>query len=74
MEAPTSLATPPADPPGSERIYLWRVQDVKGRWITTRFRCTEDEIRKQHPEAQRVEYGSMLIDPARLPDGRGSNR
>ncbi|CAN5319151.1 hypothetical protein BH10PSE17_BH10PSE17_00280 [soil metagenome] len=62
----------PQDPPGSQRIYLWRVQDVKGRWITTRFRCTEAEIRKQHPEAQRVDYGSMLIDPARLPDMRGS--
>ena len=37
------------------RIYLWRVKDRNGRWYKTRFRTAEEHIRKEHPEAQRVE-------------------
>ena len=32
------------------RIYFWRVQDRNGRWYKTRFRTTEEHIRKEHPE------------------------
>lgn len=49
------------DPPGTTRIFYWRVKDVKGRWIKTSFRMIEAEIRVEHPEAERVDYGSMLI-------------
>ncbi|MEE9871531.1 MAG: hypothetical protein PBV86_12200 [Delftia lacustris] len=31
--------------------YLWRYQNHMGRWRTTRFDCTEEFIRKSHPEA-----------------------
>lgn len=39
----------------SHRIYFWRVQNRNGRWYQTRFRTTEEYIRSEHPEAQRVE-------------------
>ena len=31
--------------------YHWRVQNHIGRWHTTRFDCTEEFIRRSHPEA-----------------------
>lgn len=30
--------------------YLWRTKWA-GKWGTTRFHCTEEHIRKEHPEA-----------------------
>ncbi len=33
-----------------ETTYLWRIKWA-GRWTTTRHHCTEDHIRKEHPEA-----------------------
>lgn len=36
--------------------YRWKVKDRLGKWYTTRHEATEEEIRKQHPEAIRVDY------------------
>lgn len=35
--------------------YRWRVKWV-GRWTTTNYHCTEDHIRREHPEAQAIEH------------------
>lgn len=52
------------------RIYFWRVQNRNGRWYRTRFRTTEEHIRKEHPEAERIETDFMEIAdaPARMYD------
>lgn len=42
-----------------EKQYFWKIQDL-GKWKTTRFRCTEDHIKDDHPEAICIE--SSLID------------
>lgn len=33
-----------------EKQYFWKIQDL-GKWHTTRFRCTEEHIKEDHPEA-----------------------
>ncbi len=33
-----------------ETTYQWRVQWT-GKWTTTKYHCTEDHIRKEHPDA-----------------------
>lgn len=33
-----------------ENQYFWKIQ-VFGKWKTTRFRCTEEHIKDEHPEA-----------------------
>lgn len=33
-----------------EKHYFWRIQ-IFGKWKTTRFRCTEEHIKDEHPEA-----------------------
>ena len=33
-----------------EITYLWRIKWT-GKWGTTRHHCTEEHIRKEHPEA-----------------------
>jgi hypothetical protein len=43
------------------RIYFWRIKDIRGRWYKTRYRTDEESIRKEHPEAQLIEAGSMEI-------------
>ena len=39
--------------------YRWRIQWA-GRWKTTRRHCCEEEIRVEHPEAERIE-GSVRV-------------
>ncbi len=34
----------------SETTYRWRIQWA-GKWTTTKYNCTEDQIRREHPEA-----------------------
>jgi hypothetical protein len=34
----------------TETTYLWRIKWA-GRWTTTKYHCTEEQIRKEHPEA-----------------------
>jgi hypothetical protein len=33
-----------------EITYQWTCQQL-GKWFTTRYHCTEESIRKEHPEA-----------------------
>jgi hypothetical protein len=40
-------------------LYRWR-HAWAGRWITTSYQCTEEEIRMEHPEAERVE-GTLQV-------------
>jgi|SRR5450759_1957650 len=47
-----------------EETWLWRIQWA-GRWCNSRHPCTEEQIRKEHPEATRIE-GSRRIQS--LPD------
>lgn len=38
-------------------LFNWRVQsEINGKWITTRYKATEEDIRRQHPEAIAVEH------------------
>ncbi len=37
-------------------LFRWRVQDLRGKWHTTRFDASEDQIRKDHPEAVCLEH------------------
>jgi hypothetical protein len=39
------------------RRILWA-----GRWKTTSYHCTEDEIRFEHPEAERIEGTLRVLD------------
>ena len=34
----------------TETTYLWRIKWA-GRWTNTKYHCTEEHIRKEHPEA-----------------------
>ncbi|MBE7416708.1 MAG: hypothetical protein HS128_02985 [Ideonella sp.] len=43
----------------TEHLYRWRIQ-WGGGWVTTRHRWTEGHIRREHPEAQRVD-GSLEL-------------
>ena len=38
----------------TEIQYLWRIKWFR-RWTTTGHHCTEDQIRKEHPEAVRID-------------------
>lgn len=49
-----------------EETWLWRIQWA-GRWCNSRHQCTEEQIRKEHPEATRIE-GSRRIQS--LPDSQ----
>lgn len=40
-------------------LYRWRVLWL-GKWTTTRHVATEDEIRREHPEAQRLDHTREL--------------
>lgn len=49
------------------RIYFWRVKNRKGNWVQTRFRATEEHIRREHPEAMRVDSDYIEVDqPAQM--------
>ena len=41
-----------------EEHYRWRHLWLD-KWTTTRFHCTDEEIRVEHPEAERVE-GTLI--------------
>lgn len=43
-----------------EEHYRWRCQTVTGRWYTTNFSCSEEFIRRGHPEAMRVEHTRVV--------------
>jgi len=39
------------------------VKNRKGNWVETRWRTTEEMIRKEHPEAERIDSDSMEVRP-----------
>jgi hypothetical protein len=36
--------------------YRWKVKDRLGKWYTTRHEASEEQIRKEHPEAVRLDH------------------
>jgi hypothetical protein len=40
--------------------WRWHCRNVAGKAFTTRFHCTEEQIRLEHPEAERVE-GTLIV-------------
>jgi hypothetical protein len=52
--------------PGMKRVekWLWRIR-WGGRMTTTRAHFTEEEIRREHPDAQRVTISRIVVE---LPD------
>jgi hypothetical protein len=40
--------------------YLWKIRWA-GRVVTTRVPFTEEEIRPQHPDAQRIDASRILV-------------
>jgi hypothetical protein len=50
----------------TEVAYLWRIQWA-GRWTTTRTHRTEDEIRREHPEAVRIDGSAIVRTAAESP-------
>lgn len=49
-----------------EQTYRWRVQWM-GRWTTTRHHCTEEQIRREHSEAQRLDDTLIVREVAETP-------
>lgn len=47
-----------------EHHYNWRYQDNLGKWRTTRHLCSEEMIKKEHPEATPVEGTLTVIEVA----------
>jgi hypothetical protein len=43
-----------------EEHHRWRCRGPSGKTYTTRFHCTEEQIRIEHPEAERVE-GTLIV-------------
>jgi hypothetical protein len=59
--------------------WLWRVRWA-GRWTTTRIAYTEAEVRREHPEAVRIDESRVVVelpeteaevDAAQRPANRG---
>jgi hypothetical protein len=44
----------------SEEVYFWRIQWA-GRWMLTTRRFTERDIRREHPEAIRVDESHQTV-------------
>ena len=49
-------------------LYFWRVRDAQGRWVTTRHRATEAQIRLSHPEAECLGGESLTIELPETPE------
>lgn len=41
--------------------WRWRIRWA-GRWTTTRIAYTEADIRREHPEAEKMEESRILVD------------
>jgi hypothetical protein len=54
--------------------WLWRIRWA-GRWTTTRVHFTEPEIRREHPEATKIEGSRVLVElPETEAEIQGSQR
>ena len=49
-------------------LYFWRVRDAQGRWVTTRHRATEEQIRLTQPEAECLGGESLTIEMPETPE------
>ena len=49
--------------------HRWRVLWA-GKWKTTSYHCTEEEIRAEHPEAERVEDTLRVMEIAETAEER----
>jgi hypothetical protein len=49
-----------------EIVYLWRIQWA-GKWRMTHYYCTEEHIRKEHPEAVVVSNSRQVRMVAETP-------
>ncbi|MFN3735460.1 hypothetical protein [Comamonas testosteroni] len=47
-----------------EHHYNWRYQDHLGKWRTTRHLCSEEMIKKEHPEATPAKGTLTVIEEA----------
>ena len=47
--------------PVPPHIYFWRVQNNRGRWYTTWYRSSEEDMRAKHPEAERIDHDFIEI-------------
>lgn len=47
-----------------EHHYNWRHQDRLGKWRTTSYLCSEERIKKEHPDATPVEGTLRVIEVA----------
>ena len=56
----------------TEERWRWRIQWQK-KWSTTRLSCTEEAIRKEHPEAIRM-LGTMTVHQVPETDGEKQQR
>ena len=41
-----------------------------GHWVTTGHHCTEEKIRKEHPEAVRIDHSRRELEVAEASDER----
>ena len=53
----------------TEIQYRWRIR-WSGRWVTTGHHCTEEQIRKEHPEAVRIDDSRRELQVADTFDER----
>ena len=49
--------------------YRWRILWA-GHWVTTGHHCTEEQIRKEHPEAVRIDHSRRELEVAETSDER----
>ena len=52
-----------------EEVYFWQIQWA-GRWMTTFTRFTEEAVRKEHPEAVRIDDSREIRMKAESPTER----
>ncbi|MEI6803403.1 MAG: hypothetical protein WCK83_09565 [Burkholderiales bacterium] len=57
----------------TEEVYYWQIQWA-GRWMTTFTRFTEQAIRKEHPEAIRIEGSRQVCITPETPSERNQAR
>jgi len=53
----------------TEIQYRWRILWA-GHWVTTGHHCTEEQIRKEHPEAVRIDHSRRELEVAETFDER----
>ncbi len=56
-----------------EEVYFWQIQWA-GRWMTTFTRFTEETIRKEHPEAIRIDESQEIRLKPESPNERSAAR